>query len=387
MTRRRLGCLSGSGLIAVALTLLLSLGVVLARGGVWFSPGELNAQAGETQLGGVASHAATGGQCAACHTAPWDGTTMAERCLVCHSEIAVELGDPTSLHGGLKNQQAAMDCRLCHTEHRGATVSLTSMDPATFPHDVVGYTLAGHAQLADGRPFACADCHSETVARFDVATCDACHRQADEAYMQAHVADFGAGCLGCHDGVDRYGKQRFDHNQLVFPLTGKHVGAPCAGCHVDARTVADLQAAPQDCVACHEKDDEHEGQFGTDCATCHTTETWEDATFDHSKSAFPLTGKHTDVACESCHVNNVFKGTSQTCVACHEKDDEHDGQFGTDCAACHTTGTWQDATFDHSKSAFPLTGKHTDVACESCHVDKVFKGTPQDCVACHREGR
>jgi len=278
-----------------------------------------------------------------------------------------------------------MGCRPCHKEHGGATASLTSIDPKTFPHDAVGYSLAGHAQLADGRPFGCADCHTETLARFDVATCDTCHRQADASYMQAHVADFGAACLGCHDGVDRYSRQGFDHNRLTFPLTGKHSEAPCSGCHTDARTVADLQATPTECVACHQKDDAHKGQFGKDCAACHVTDTWQGATFDHSKSAFPLTGKHSDIACESCHVNQVFKGTPTECVACHQKDDAHKGQFGTDCAACHVTDTWEGATFDHSKSAFPLTGKHSDVACESCHVNQVFKGTPTGCVACHQD--
>ncbi len=87
MNARRLGCLSGSSLLAVALTLLLALGVTLVRGGRWFSPGPLNAQASGAELGGVTSHAATGGRCQACHTAPWDRTTLADRCLACHTAI------------------------------------------------------------------------------------------------------------------------------------------------------------------------------------------------------------------------------------------------------------------------------------------------------------
>jgi hypothetical protein len=60
---RRLGCLTGSGLIAAAITLLLSLGMIAVRGGSWFSPGPLNAQASGVALGGVTSHAAPGGRC------------------------------------------------------------------------------------------------------------------------------------------------------------------------------------------------------------------------------------------------------------------------------------------------------------------------------------
>ncbi|MGQ9841456.1 MAG: cytochrome c3 family protein [Anaerolineae bacterium] len=382
---RRLGCLTGAGLIAAAVTLLLSLGVIAIFRGQWFSPGPLNAQAGAIALGGVTSHAATGGRCEACHPAPWETATLADRCLACHTAVTDELRDPTSLHGALQGTQAEMACRGCHTEHRGATASLTVLDPTTFPHNAVGYTLAGHVKLADGRPFACADCHTEKLATFDAAVCVDYHRKADPAYIEQHVADFGAACLGCHDGADRYSKRRFDHNRLPFPLTGKHAGARCASCHVNARTAADLQAAPQTCVGCHQQDDKHKGAFGTDCTACHRTDTWAGATFDHSKSAFPLSGKHVDVQCERCHVNQVFKGTPTACVGCHQQDDKHKGAFGTDCTACHRTDTWAGATFDHSKSAFPLSGKHVDVQCERCHVNQVFKGTPTACVGCHQD--
>ena len=382
---RRLGCLSGSGLIAAAITLLLSLGMIAVRGGSWFSPGPLNAQTGGVELGGVTSHAAIDGRCEACHTAPWAVETLADRCLACHTAVTDQMADPTSLHGALKEQRVEMACRTCHVEHRGATADLTNLDPATFPHDAVGYTLAGHANLADGRSFTCADCHTEKLSVFDAAVCATCHREADAAYMQQHLADFGAACLGCHDGADRYGKQRFDHNRLPFPLTGKHATAVCVGCHADARTVADLQAAPGMCVGCHQKDDTHKGQFGAECGACHKTEAWKPATFDHGKSAFPLTGKHVPVDCAKCHVNNVYKGTPKTCVGCHQKDDTHKGQFGTDCGACHKTDAWQGATFDHSKSAFPLTGKHVPVDCAKCHVNNVYKGTPKTCVGCHQK--
>ena len=384
MPGRRLGCISGAGLIAALVTLLLTSGFVLVRGGTLFTPGPLNAQAGEETQGGIRSHAETGGRCEACHTPPWSAETLADRCLACHTATAAELTDPASLHGALKVQRTADGCRLCHTEHRGATASLTVIDPATFPHDATGYALTGHRTLGSGQPFACADCHPQTVAEFAATTCDTCHRQADAATMQAHTAAFGADCLACHDGADRYGRRAFDHGK-VFPLTGKHAAAACAGCHPAARSVADLQAAPQTCVGCHQQDDKHKGAFGADCGACHKTDAWQGATFDHSKSAFPLTGKHVQVDCAQCHVNNVYKGTPQTCVGCHQEDDKHKGAFGADCGACHKTDAWQGATFDHSKSAFPLTGKHVQADCAQCHVNNVYKGTPQTCVGCHQE--
>jgi hypothetical protein len=382
--KKPLGCLSPGGLIAGLLTVGVVLGVMLLWGGRLFSPGALNAQAGAASLGGVQSHAEIGGRCAACHTAPWGSATMSDRCLACHDDLALQLQDPSSLHGALKVSSDHLACYDCHPEHRGATAQLTFVDPNTFPHDATGYSLQGHKKTASGTRFTCADCHAESLAQFDVAVCASCHRELNAAFMQDHVAAFGLGCLACHDGVDTYGS-RFDHNLVAFPLKGKHAPLLCANCHTGARSIADLQATPQDCYACHQKDDAHDGQFGQDCAGCHTPADWQQATFDHDKTPFPLVGKHRDVACAGCHVNNDFKGTPQDCFSCHQKDDAHDGQFGQDCVQCHTPVDWKQATFDHDKTPFPLVGKHRDVACAQCHVNNVFKGTPQDCFSCHQK--
>jgi hypothetical protein len=382
MKPRRLGCLTGAGLLAALITLLLVSGVFLLGGGRMFSPGPLNAQASGVALGNVMSHAETSGDCAACHTAPWNPTTMAERCLVCHTAIATDLAAPATLHGALQVQGADMDCRQCHTEHRGPSASLTIAEMDNFPHDVVGFSLAGHGLRSDGAPFACQDCHNQSLTRFNVLTCDACHNQIDTAFMQAHVADFGTACLDCHDGIDSYSRANFVHSR-IFALTGRHADVTCIGCHVGARSSADLQATPTDCVACHVSDDAHGGQLGHNCAACHNTGDWRDATFDHSRTAFPLTGQHEAVECAACHADQTFRGTPTTCVACHAADDAHDGALGQECAACHVTSDWREVAFDHSLTAFPLTGQHAAVECAACHADQTFRGTPTTCVACH----
>ncbi len=201
--------------------------------------------------------------------------------------------------------------------------------------------------------------------------------------MTKHVADFGRDCLACHDGVDRF--SNFDHNQLKFTLVGRHSQVTCGQCHANVRAVADFQSASPACIDCHRKDDEHAGTFGTNCAQCHTSDTWDNAKFDHNQAAFKLEGKHSSVECAQCHVNNVFKGTPQTCVSCHQADDAraHQGAYGTDCAQCHNPSDWKDAKFDHNLAAFKLEGKHVAVECAQCHVNNVFKGTPQTCVSCH----
>jgi hypothetical protein len=42
--------------------------------------------------------------------------------------------------------------------------------------------------------------------------------------------------------------------------------------------------------------------------------------------------------------------------------------------------------FDHFTTAFRLDGAHQFVACEGCHVDGAFAGTPLQCSGCHAQG-
>jgi hypothetical protein len=381
MKRERLGCLTGSGIIAGILTVLIVTGIGLAKGGGLFSPGALNAQAGQV-LGGVSAHAETGGECRLCHAAFWSVERMSDRCVDCHTDIPFQRFDPQSLHGILFEVNPGLACRACHPEHRGAFAALTDMSLVDFPHERVGFSLAGHPRLTDGAPFGCNDCHLQNYTQFDQAVCLDCHDRDDALFTTAHSLEFGNDCLACHDGVDRYGDD-FDHNRFPFPLTGRHVGAPCSGCHLDARSIPDLQSAPQDCFSCHGDQDPHQGRYGNDCGACHTTLGWSPASFDHNLSVFKLEGLHAQVDCEGCHVNRVFVGTPTDCYSCHAADDEHDGRYGTNCAACHTPAGWLPATVDHNLFAFKLEGRHVNVACESCHINNVFQGTPTTCYACH----
>jgi hypothetical protein len=152
----------------------------------------------------------------------------------------------------------------------------------------------------------------------------------------------------------------------------------CLDCHTDVRDQLDAQrplhgllSDGMQCRRCHT---EHKGAHGVLTNLAH---------FDHDCAAFKLTGKHKTVACASCHVNHVYKGTAHQCASCHAEPQVHRGRFGTDCAQCHTTSTWEDATFTHS---FPLNhgrGKRGASACFTCHT------TPNDyqtytCYGCHR---
>jgi hypothetical protein len=267
MQNNRLGCLTGTGIFAALITLFVLVGVAFASGGHMFSSGNLNAQSGET-IGGVNSHAQIP-ECKACHSAPWERETMADRCLACHTDIASEMLSVAELHGAITQKNPSVACRDCHFEHRGVAASLTDMGENVFPHETLGYSLTGHQRSAKNEAFVCSDCHGEDIATFASDSCQTCHNQIDIVFTQAHLLSFGTECLACHDGVDRYGND-FDHNSFAFQLIGEHAEASCTSCHLNARTIVDLQSAPRDCFSCHQQDDPHAGSYGNDCAACHS---------------------------------------------------------------------------------------------------------------------
>jgi hypothetical protein len=195
--------------------------------------------------------------------------------------------------------------------------------------------------------------------------------------MTAHTLSYGAACLDCHDGVDRFG-QHFDHNVFPFKLGGRHTELACVQCHVNARGPGDFPLAPQDCYSCHWQDDEHRGEFGVDCEACHNPSGWEEADFDHSRSSFPLTGAHVGLACESCHAAGQFAGLSTACESCHAEPAFHAGLFGKDCAACHSTAAWAPAEFN-GQHRFPL-AHGGGASCATCHPASF---TAYTCYGCH----
>jgi hypothetical protein len=380
----------GWGEIAVLVTVIAVAIAYVAQGGAMFSPGSLNADnRGNTELGGVRSHAQIAGKCAACHTPAWSSETMADRCMDCHTDIRSQITGRRPLHGTLS---AGMECRSCHTEHQGAHAALTSF--ARFNHDYTAFKLTGAHRAVE-----CQSCHEGNLYKGTQQACIACH-----AEPQVHLGKFGSDCASCHSTTTWAGVtlasaslSSFDHDRTGFKLTGKHKTTDCKSCHVNNVFKGTAKA----CVSCHAEPTVHLGKFGTSCGLCHSTSTWAGVTlttaslshFDHDCTGFKLTGKHKTTDCKSCHVNNVFKGTAKTCVACHAEPTVHLGRFGTSCSFCHSTTTWAGATlttanltnFDHDRTGFKLTGKHKGVDCKDCHVNNVFKGTSQACVSCHAE--
>jgi hypothetical protein len=353
--------------------------VVYAAGGRIFSPGALNADVrDDVKLGGVRSHAEIDGQCSACHAAPWSGTTMAARCLDCHHDIKNQIDAHAPLHGKMTN---GMQCRECHSEHNGPHAALTSLE--RFDHALAAFPLTGKHREGE-----CQGCHKSKAFLGTPQTCVACH-----AEPAVHKGKFGTECAQCHStstwkstGGMSIAKGTFNHDATSFPLTGKHSSVECKLCHVSSV----FKGTAKTCASCHAEPQVHKGKFGTECANCHTTATWKNAggalaglpgKFNHDLAAFKLTGMHNNLVCAACHKNNVFKGTSQTCSACHAEPVVHKGKFGQECAQCHSSETWKGAKFKHT---FPLDhGRRGRVSeCATCH-NKPNDMKAYTCYGCH----
>jgi hypothetical protein len=120
--------------------------------------------------------------------------------------------------------------------------------------------------------------------------------------------------------------------------------------------------------------------------------------FDHSKTKFPLLGRHDAVDCAQCHAGGDFKKpiAFKKCMDCHEHD-PHSGQFsqrpgGAECGFCHTVNGFKPSTFgvkEHAASSYPLQGKHASVSCAQCHIAKgkatLYKIKFRSCTDCHKD--
>jgi hypothetical protein len=254
-----------------------------------------------------------------------------------------------------------------------------------------GKVIEGHAKIeAD-----CKSCHVPFKKTLQSSLCLDCHKDvaADVKAKKGfhgktpNVAD--KECKSCHTDhkgrtmkIATFDEATFKHQFTDYPLNGAHVKTECKSCHKPGVKFRD---APSGCKDCHKKDDVHKGSLGAACADCHTEKSWKDAKFDHDKTRFALTGKHINVTCKKCHVDNNYKETPRTCIGCHKKDDKHKGRFGDKCESCHNANNW-DSTFNHAKQGhWALLGKHANVKCDACHRAPLYaEKLSNKCIACHR---
>ena len=299
---------------------------------------------------------------------PLKGAHRKEPCLSCHNweKWSPPSNECVSCHEDVHNGQFGdTSCSKCHQQ--------TSFKKLIFDHNI-------HSQFplrGKHRRVQCAKCHPNGQYKPIDMECASCHQEENP-----HGDTFGdAPCSDCHSPID-WKKTQFNHDRVGFPLEGKHIDQPCYRCHPNGTETEDDTESK--CDFCHTKTI-HRGQFDQDCSSCHKgVDSWLIPFFDHSKSSFKLTGKHTNVDCKSCHTNGHYKPIVQECANCHQNF--HEGQINQACETCHSPIEWSVVAFDHQvQSKYPLEGKHTEVDCKHCHLNNQYVGLDQDCQSCHQD--
>jgi hypothetical protein len=300
-------------------------------------------------------YADTPTDCVGCHKADYDGTT---------DPVHADVGYPTS-------------CAVCH--------GTDGWKPAVFDHDAKWPLTGAHAEAA------CESCHADGQYAGTPDTCVGCHQADFDGTTDPDHAALGlpTTCNVCH-GTAAWEPAEFAGHDPIWPLLGKHADAACESCHAEG-----YKDTPTGCDDCHHPDyvgavqPDHAGPgYPLDCALCHSPADWKPSPFDH-EAKWPLTGAHAEAQCSSCHADQLFVGTVNTCVGCHlvdfdgATDPDHTALgLPTTCNVCHGTAGWEPAEFDGHDAIWPLLGEHADATCESCHAAG-YTNTPTTCDGCH----
>ena len=155
----------------------------------------------------------------------------------------------------------------------------------------------------------CLHCHTNVREQLDAGR--PLHGRLDDA----------ADCRGCH--TEHNGPTavltsmaKFNHDLTAYPLTGANCKVNCAKCHV----TAGFPRRPQSLPRLPRRTADPPRRLGTDCETCHNTQTWDEALFDHS---FFSVSHHQRGQANACNVSQgsdelhkmyVFSGTG-----CHSR--------------------------------------------------------------------
>jgi len=313
-------------------------------------------------------------------------------CSSCHvNDVAVELGDQCVNCHLSKDKHFNVfgnKCQDCHRE--------IGWDKTNYDHfkETKFRLLGKHEKLT------CESCHTSAYSKTNSddhskkqklkETCVGCHKNDD-----VHLGSNGSDCKQCHNNTD-WEKSKFKHNDDTdFLLQGAHEKLTCDVCHLadDAKVIKNKNVKQKDntvrvCNDCHQITDPHDGNLGDKCQNCHEQNKWyENVTFNHDFTFFPLTGAHKLQVCQSCHFSSDFTFDSYLCTDCHREDDSHKPSLGDKCTECHNTSSWTTWQFDHQlQTKYPLEGAHENLTCVLCHTNKLSEPLlpPQTCTSCHQ---
>lgn len=333
--------------------------------------------------------------CTKCHELGQQ--VLSSKCLDCHTEINNLIADNRGFHSS--REVKGKECRSCHSEHHGRNFRIINFNPDKFDHDKSGFKLTGSHKNIN-----CSKCHNDKYItnpglRKKQHTYLGLNSDCRSCHEDYHQTTLGNDCLACHNTEKFRPALSFNHSKARYALTGMHLKVHCVKCHtIEKRNNRDFQKFNnlnfQNCSSCHA--DVHRGAFGADCKSCHSTSGFNiinQSAFDHSKTKFPLIGKHKYVQCNDCHTGGLsVKPAFAKCFNCHS--DYHKGELTSgnlirDCNECHNEYGFSPSayTFDeHNKSVFKLTGSHLAVPCKNCHSKNdnwKFRNIGIKCIDCH----
>jgi predicted CXXCH cytochrome family protein len=387
-------------------------------------------------------HIDIAGDCFSCHSGNY--TTISSECLACHQDNYQATQNPNHQAIGL-----TIDCQSCHTA--------SGWTPSTFDHAITGFALLGQhsvincsschestAQLssqclschqdnyssapnhvAQNYPTNCEMCHNSVAwsqVTFDhqatafpltgthiTVSCSSCHESGfagtptecfachDDSYNNAinpnhQAAGIATDCQSCHN-TTAWIPSTFNHLSTGFELLGQHASVQCSSCHQGTTSGLDPL-----CISCHQDDyniaPNHISQnYPTTCEMCHNSVAWNQVTFNHQSTNFPLTGGHIGVNCSDCHESG-FSGTTTVCSECHLENYNNSTNpshtalsLPTNCESCHTTNPgWEPSLFPIHNNFYQLLGAHASIAnnCITCHNGN-YNSTPNTCYGCHQD--
>lgn len=308
-------------------------------------------------------------------------------CKKCHQTLVFSeaKSECVTCHKDVHSMSVGNDCVRCHTSKNWLVNNVQQL------HEQNGFQMAGaHTVLS------CIDCHkSETNQRWDRIgnDCASCHQKNFNTTTSPNhkLSGFSTNCSDCHEPISTtWGGGNFHY---FFSLTQGHDTRDCAKCHEGNN----YKTAKPDCISCHTKDynnatnPKHSGPpFGTNCASCHTTNKgWKPVTVNfHTK--FPLTESHNINECAKCHDPNNYGAAKPECASCHMNDYNATSNpkhtqpaFGTNCAECHSTKPGWKPVSTNFHTKFQLTLGHSITDCSKCHDPNDYSKASSDCASCH----
>ncbi|MAO19210.1 MAG: class III cytochrome C family protein [Phycisphaerae bacterium] len=221
--------------------------------------------------------------------------------------------------------------------HRGGADAAPGWQEFVSP----GPLTEAHAFLGND----CTSCHTPHIG-VTASNCIACHANDEELLSQPETAFHASvgSCVGCHA----------EHQSPpATPTAMDHdlfVEIAQSGASNDAQVIiesirAHARAMPTphprissselalDCASCHANEDPHRTLFGTSCASCHSTLTWNIPEYRHPS---PMS-----MNCAQCHsappshYMGHFKMVSKRVAGIEHAE-------VTDCFKCHRTNSWNE---------------------------------------------